>query len=325
MSKRHAIVSIGTNSTRLVIADMAPDNPRVELMRSIGTRIGEGLGERGRLGDEPMQRTLDAVTQLARAARGHYVRLFAVATSALRRAENADEFSARVAEVLGVSPRVLGGDEEAAASYRGALTAFGSLRGERVGVIDVGGGSTEYAVGDALQPESVVSCEIGAVRLTEKFPELAGKDGAVSNDTVTKAREMAREALQPLTERGKVERVALVGGSATTSASIVRGKRMPITAYPVTRANLEHTLERLVKMPLEERKKIVGMKPQRADILPAGIIVLDTALDLLEQTQAIATTADLLLGILLQERDADGGQPQPNERLANPRAHRKPR
>lgn len=325
MSKRHAIVSIGTNSTRLIIADMAPDNPRVELMRSIGTRIGEGLGERGRLGDEPMQRTLDAVTQLARAARGHYVRLFAVATSALRRAENADEFSSRVAELLGVSPRVLTGDEEAAASYRGALTAFGNLRGERVGVIDVGGGSTEYAVGDSLQPESVVSCEIGAVRLTEKFPELAGNGGAVSNDTVAKARETAREALQPLTERGKVERVALVGGSATTSASIVRGKRMPITSFPVTRANLEHTLERLVKMPLEERKKVVGMKPQRADILPAGITVLDTALELLEQTQAIATTADLLLGILLQERDADGGQPQSNERLANPRAHRKSR
>ena len=99
MSKRYAIVSIGTNSTRLLLADVALENPRVELARSTGTRIGEGLGERGRLGDEPMQRTLDAVAQLARTVRGHYVRLFAVATSALRRAENREEFAERVRAV----------------------------------------------------------------------------------------------------------------------------------------------------------------------------------------------------------------------------------
>jgi exopolyphosphatase/guanosine-5'-triphosphate,3'-diphosphate pyrophosphatase len=185
LSKRYAIVSIGTNSTRALLADVAPDNPRVELARSVGTRIGEGLGERGKLGDEPMQRTLDAVAQLARALRGHYVRLFAVGTSALRRAENGEDFCARVAELLGVSLRVLSGEEEAEASYRGALTAFGTLRGERVGVIDTGGGSTEYAVGDSLKPESVVSCEIGAVRLTEAVPELSGRGGAVAKEALS--------------------------------------------------------------------------------------------------------------------------------------------
>ena len=131
MSKRYAIVSIGTNSTRLVLADMAPEIPRVELARSTGTRIGEALGENGRLGDEPMQRTLDAIAQLARAVRGHYVRLFAIATSALRRADNGEEFGERVKALLGVPLRVLSGEEEAAASYRGALTARSEER--RVG------------------------------------------------------------------------------------------------------------------------------------------------------------------------------------------------
>ena len=163
MSKRYAIVSIGTNSTRALLADVESDPPRIELARSIGTRLGEGLGERGRLGDEPMRRTLDAVTQYARALRGHYVRLFAVSTSALRRAENGDEFAAEVQKLLNVPVRVLSGEEEAAASYRGALTAFGALRGERVGVVDVGGGSTECAVGDSTVPERVLSAEIGAV------------------------------------------------------------------------------------------------------------------------------------------------------------------
>jgi exopolyphosphatase/pppGpp-phosphohydrolase len=118
LSKRHAIVSIGTNSTRLLLADVASENPRIELVRSMGTRLGEGLGDRGHLGDEPMARTLDAVEQYVRTARGHYVRLFAVATSALRRADNGEEFAARVAALLGVPLRVLSGEEEAAACGR---------------------------------------------------------------------------------------------------------------------------------------------------------------------------------------------------------------
>jgi exopolyphosphatase/guanosine-5'-triphosphate,3'-diphosphate pyrophosphatase len=321
LSKRYAIVSIGTNSTRVLLADMAPEHPRVELARSIGTRIGEGLGERGRLGEEPMQRTLETLAQLMRAVRGHYVRLFAVATSALRRAENGEEFGERVRAAIGVPLRVLSGEEEAGASYRGALTAFDTLRGERVGVLDVGGGSTEYATGDSLSPEKVVSCEIGAVRLTEAAPALAGRDVPVDAGTVDKARGLAREALKPLGEYEAVERLAFVGGSATTTAAIVKARKTPPVACSVTRADLARTLERLLAMELEDRKRIVGMKPQRADILPGGIIVLDEALATLGRDEAVATTADLLLGILLQERDAAGGS-SPHERYADPRAHR---
>ena len=322
MTKRYAIVSIGTNSTRALLADVAPEHPRVELARSIGTRIGEALGERGRLGDEPMQRTLDAVAQLMRALRGHYVRLFAVATSALRRAENGEEFAERVQSLLGVPLRVLSGEEEAEASYRGALTAFDKLNGERVGVVDTGGGSTEYATGDSLKPESVISCEVGAVRLTEALPVLAGRDGRVGADVVEKARTIAREALEPIAKSAAVERVALVGGTATTVASIAKGRRAPIDSFTLTRAGFGRTLERLLALSLEERKKIPGMKAQRADILPAGIIVLDSALEMLGRDEAVATTADLLLGTLLQERDAAGGS-SPHGRYQDPRAHRR--
>lgn len=309
MSRRYAIVSIGTNSTRALLADVEPEKPRVEFVRSIGTRIGEGLGERGSLGDEPMQRTLDAVAQLARAMRGHYVRMFAIGTSALRRADNGEGFMERVHETLGAPLRILSGEEEAGASYRGALTAFDGWHGERVGVIDVGGGSTEYAFGDSFVPEKVISCEIGAVRVTEAVPRLAGRDGPVPADELVRATDLAREALHPLEECAAVERLALVGGSATTTAAILRGRVGPVAAYRLTRADLQRTLERLREMKLDERKKVPGMKAQRADILPAGIIVLDTALQLLGRDGAIATTADLLLGYLLQQRDA-AGQPQ---------------
>lgn len=256
-----------------------------------------------------MQRTLDAIGQLARAIRGHYVRMFAIATSALRRADNGEEFMERVHELLGVPLRVLSGEEEAEASYRGALTVFDGGRGKRIGVIDVGGGSTECAVGESTSPEKVISCEIGAVRLTEAIPELAGRDGPVAAGELSRAADIAREALRPLAECAPVEGVALVGGSATTTAAIVRGRAAPIASYRLTRADLQRTLERLSAMKLEERKKVVGMKPQRADILPAGIVVLDAALEALGRDDAIATTSDLLLGFLLQQRDATG-QPQ---------------
>lgn len=269
-----------------------------------------------------MQRTLDALVQLMRAVRGHYVRLFAVSTSALRRAENGEEFAEKVQSLLGVPLRVLSGEEEAEASYRGALTAFGKLQGERIGVVDTGGGSTEYAIGDSLKPESVISCEIGAVRLTEAVPALAGREGAADPGVVEKARAIAREALDPIAKSAAVERVALVGGTATTVASIAKGRRTPVDAYALTRGDLERTLERLLAMSLEERQKIPGMKPQRADILPAGIIVLDAALELLGRDDAIATTADLLLGILLQERDGAGGS-SPHGRYQDTRTYRR--
>jgi len=309
LSRRYAIVSIGTNSTRALLADVELETPRVEFARSIGTRIGEGLGERGRLGDEPMERTLDAVAQLARAMRGHYVRMFAIATSALRRADNGEEFMERVHEALGVPLRVLSGEEEAEASYRGALTAFDGRRGERVGVIDVGGGSTECAAGESVTPEKVITCEIGAVRLTEAVPKLAGRDGPVTAGELARAADLAREALRPLAECAPVERVALVGGSATTTAAIVRAKAAPIASYNLKRADLQRTLERLCGMVLDERKKVVGMRPQRADILPAGIVVLDAALETLGRDEALATTSDLLLGFLLQQWDGTR-QPQ---------------
>ena len=314
MSKHYAVVSVGTNSTRVLLADVAPALPHVDLARSIGTRIGEGLGQTGQLGDEPIRRTIEAIEQLHRAVRGHYVRLFAVATSAVRRADNGAEFADRVHDVLGVPLRILSGDEEAEASYRGAITAFGALHGERVGVVDTGGGSTEYAVGTATTPERLVSCEIGAVRLTEAVPALAGRDGVVDLATIERARAIAQQALAPLHDYDGVERLAFVGGSATTTAAIVRGKKGKIASYSVTRTDLQKVLVRLCGMSLKERKEIVGMKPQRADILPGGIIVLDTVLGIVKRDVAVATTADLLLGFLLQQRDAAGigaGQRQP--------------
>jgi len=304
VSRHYAVISIGSNSTRVWLADMAPEQPHIDLARSIGTRIGEGLVEGGALAEEPMRRTADAVRAHLRAVRGHYVKIFAIATSAVRRSTNGAAFAERIHDIVGVPLRVLSGDEEASASYRGATTAVPATSGARLGVIDTGGGSTEYAVGDGYDPEQTASCEVGAVRLTEAVPALAGRQGVVDLLTIERARAIAREALMPLTAFPAVERLALVGGSATTTAAVVRGKKGKLATFELTRSDLQRALVRLCALGYKERKDLPGMKPQRADILPAGIIVLDAALELLQRDIATATTADLLLGFLLQQRDA---------------------
>ncbi len=284
---------------------MAPQIPHVELARSVGTRLGEGLRERGTIAPEPMRRTLDAVRAHCAAVRGHYVKLFAIATSALRRADNGDAFADAMREITGVPLRVLSGEEEAQASFRGAVTALGTPDGECVGVIDTGGGSTEYAIGSGTHAERSVSCEIGAVRLTEELPELAGHEGAVKPETINSARERARAALSTIHDFPPIAKLAVVGGSATTAAAVVRGKLTPFNQHVLTRDDLRRTLERLCAIDYDARRRVAGMKPQRADILPAGIIVIDSALEALDMDRVVATTADLLLGYLLLQRDAE--------------------
>ncbi len=304
MSGYLAVISIGTNSTRVLLADAPEGRPHVALERSIGTRLGEGVGESGMLGEEPMERTLEAVRVHVGSVRGHYLRLYAIATSAVRRATNREVFARAVERITGVPLRVLSGEEEAAASFRGAVASLAPSPGTMTGAIDVGGGSTEYALGDGDLPQRSISAEIGAVRLTEAVPELAGHGGAVGAAAIERARAFALERLAALADFRGAERVALVGGSATSAASLIRGRRGRIERYELTRDLLAATFARLCALSIEERRALEGVKAQRADILPAGVLVLETALECLKMDVATVTAGDLLLGYLLQQQDA---------------------
>ncbi len=305
VTERFAVLSVGTNSTRMLLADMRPQIPHVVLARTIGTRIGEGLGERGELGEEPMARTLVALREYANGVRNRCAKILVVATDALRRAENAEEFAERVRDATGAPLRVLSGDDEARASFRGAVGGLPPFAGSS-GVVDVGGGSTEYAVGSQIDPTSIASYEIGAVRLTERFPALSGRYGAVDGQSLTSAVGVAAETLAPMHAQPSVERLLLVGGSATTTAAIAHGGNAA-RASELTRPLLTRTLERLCTIDLEKRKELPGMRPQRADILPAGLILLAATMGLVTQERAIVAPGDILLGILLQERERAEG------------------
>jgi exopolyphosphatase/guanosine-5'-triphosphate,3'-diphosphate pyrophosphatase len=187
------------------------------------------------------------------------------------------------------------------------------IPGERIGVVDSGGGSTEFAIGSGIEPDAVVSCEIGAVVLTEAVPELNGRSGPVSPAAVERARALARIALQPLLGFEKGAKVALVGGSASTAAAIARGGLMGRDVVDLSRDDLQRVLRRLCSLDLDRRKRMRGMRVQRADILPAGIVILDTALELLGARFSVASRWDLLLGVLLDrvergEAEGAGGR-----------------
>lgn len=294
------LVSIGTNSTRALAAGVSGGAAKPLLHRSTGTRIGEGLRERGHLDEAAMERTLQAIREHCEAMAPFQPRMHAIATSALRRADNAPQFARRVSEIVGAELQIISGDDEARYSFIGAVSGFDSQVNARYGVLDTGGGSTEYAAGSKRGPERIVSCEIGAVRLTEAVPELAGAHGAVPEAAMDRARDLAASALREIGSFEKVDRLVFVGGSATTIVALLAGEREPFTYAPLSRAGLHGAIETLRSTALQDRKALGGMNPQRADILLAGALILDAVFARTLHERATVSTNDLLLGFLLR-------------------------
>jgi exopolyphosphatase/guanosine-5'-triphosphate,3'-diphosphate pyrophosphatase len=295
-----ALISIGTNSTRALVARFGEGAPQTLLHRSTGTRIGEGLRERGHLDPAAMQRTLDAIGEHAAAIREHRADFRIIATSALRRADNEAEFEERVRDLTGSGITIISGEEEAACSFAGAVSGIDLPPQCRFGVLDVGGGSTEYAVGTKPRPQRVVSCETGAVRITERFPVLAGTAGPVSMARRREVAQYALELIAPAVHSVPVNRLVLVGGSATTLVSIERGRREPFAYAEICAAQVQEWAERLAAMPLDERRALAGINPQRADILLGGLLIITAFFEGARNERALVSTNDVLLGYLLR-------------------------
>ncbi|HZZ64048.1 MAG TPA: hypothetical protein VFE17_00990 [Candidatus Baltobacteraceae bacterium] len=292
------VISVGTNSTRALVAAFN-GAPNILLTRSTGTRIGEGLKQRGRLEEEPLHRTLEAIADHARAVRELTNDICFIGTSALRRAENAADFTQPAERLAGVPLTIISGQEEARRSFLGAVSKLDVSPGTTVGVIDTGGGSTEYGVGTRNAPTTILSCEIGAVRLTEEFPELGGTRGSVPAHVIQRAREQARQATAEIDKCSDVERLLFVGGTATTAIGLLEGKREMFDYANVTKEQVLELEQLLSARSLEERKALPGMNPQRADILLGGLIILEIVLERTGHKEALVTTNDLLLGTLL--------------------------
>lgn len=303
-TERVAAIDCGTNSIRLLVADLDPETGTLEDLdrRMRIVRLGQGVDKTGRLAPEALERTFAACRDYRDAIEALGAkRLRFVATSASRDAENRDDFRSGVHEILGVDPEVVSGDEEAALSFTGATRELLGTAGlERPFlVLDIGGGSTEFVLG-ADHVEAARSVDVGCVRMTERHlrsdPPTLGEISAAKSD-IEAAIDLAA-ATVPL-DRAKT----LVGlaGSVTTVAGIA----LDLPEYDSERIHhsrigidrVREVTGRLLASTHDQRAAIPVMHPGRVDVIGAGALVLLTIMERVGADEVVVSEHDILDGI----------------------------
>jgi len=299
---RIAAIGIGSNSIRQIVADVSPGGDiRVIDEMKAAPRLGEGVGETGRLGEAATRNALDALLRMATLTRQMgTVRTEAVATSAVRDAENGPEFIAAVRDTTGLTVRILDGDEEALLAYRSALAHFDLAAGRAV-VMDIGGGSLELALSADGLLDGLMSFPLGAIRMTEKF---FGKSRGRSE--LESLRQYTRKQLRTSVSRRDWHGARLIGsgGTFTNLAGILLARQgiaraSSVHGTIVTRAELEHILDLLQGMSPAQRQAVPGLSPARADIVVAGLAVGAEVMARLEAREMVVSAFGIREGLLL--------------------------
>jgi exopolyphosphatase/guanosine-5'-triphosphate,3'-diphosphate pyrophosphatase len=268
-----AVIDIGTNSTKLLVGRARAGRVRTVHFARETTRLGAGLGRTGRIGDAAASRTIRVVRRFAAAAR----RLRGQIRQSGRRVRaNGRAVAARIARETGIPVRVLKGREEAIFSFYSARARLARPRAYLV-VIDVGGGSTELVVAERDRVRLARSLPLGALRLTERHlrtdPIAHREYGALTDEIEAVIARVASsfDVLRPQT----VDLVAC-GGSATTALDMVHGgrRRSYQTMQALTRAEVRRLEQTCLRTSVAQRRRLPGLPPDRADIIPAGIAVL---------------------------------------------------
>lgn len=294
-----AAIDVGTNSTRLLIAEW--DGAALERLHAEShvTRLGRGVDATGRLDGEGIRSTIAWLAQYqGRVAREGVERVVAVATSAARDAANVGEFIEQAAAV-GMRVRVLSGDEEARYSFAGATLGRGA--GEQM-VIDAGGGSTELVAGHDGELRLVRSIDVGCVRLTERHL----KHDPPTQDELAAVAAEAGAAFGPvLADIGAVpEEAVAVGGTATTLAAIQLGlvdyDDAQVDCTPLDRAQMQGLRDRLAAMTVAQIADMPIVQPGRADVLVAGAALLLAIMEVLGLRRYVVRDRDILDGLALQ-------------------------
>jgi exopolyphosphatase / guanosine-5'-triphosphate,3'-diphosphate pyrophosphatase len=303
--ERVAAIDCGTNSIRLLVADVTHDAAAggaastTEIVREMRiVRLGQGVDSSGRLAQDAIDRTLQATRE--------YAELIAMlgadqvrfcATSAARDAENADEFAVGVESILGVPPQVLTGEQEAQASFVGATRG---LAPEHALVVDIGGGSTELVAGFGSDVEWSTSLDIGSVRLTERHLQSDPPPVAEVTDCMNHIDSVVGPAVEGL---GPVASIVGVAGTITTVAAhalalptydrqAIHGARLPVD-------EVKSACLSLVRMTVADRRALPFMHPGRADVIGGGALILDRVLELLplDTDTIVISEHDILDGI----------------------------
>ncbi|MEI2714471.1 MAG: exopolyphosphatase [Nocardioides sp.] len=291
-----AAIDCGTNSIKLLIGTM----PQVYWLDSRMVRLGQGVDTTGELSDEALMRTFGALLEFKQALDHFQVtpdRIRFCATSATRDASNASAFTERVERLLGVTPEVLSGAEEAALVYAGATRDLGEVP-EPILAVDIGGGSTELVLGEGGAPVQSVSLDVGSVRLFERHlhddpPDteqivacIADADNALDGSGVDLAR-----ARTVIGTSGTIRTIAAgVLGHETYDAGLLRGANPSVS-------DTHDYIEALLAMTIEQRRALGYMHPGRADVVAAGALIWSRILRRTQVERFQLADADILSGI----------------------------
>jgi exopolyphosphatase / guanosine-5'-triphosphate,3'-diphosphate pyrophosphatase len=288
-----AAIDIGTNSVRLLVVDGTRDLER----RAVITRLGAGVDRNGDLSDAAMERTLAALVDFRDALDVHGVATpRVVATSAARDATNRDTFFAAVADVLGAGPELLPGDEEARLSFQGAVAGLDPDDGPFL-VVDIGGGSTELAVGTSTA-DAVHSMNVGAVRVTEADLHHDPPQPEELTNALGVVEDRLEDALRIVPAAEEARTLVGVGGTITSVTAIEIGlavyNRDRVHHFHLSRVAAEDVFRTLATEALEDRKHNPGLQEGRADIIVGGCVVLVGIMRRLHAPEMIVCDADLL-------------------------------
>lgn len=296
------IIDIGTNSCRLFLAQVF-QGEEIKIEREISkdveiVKLGEDVNKNGYLKKEAISRTVECLKRYKKKADSYGVKeLVAFATSATRDSKNRDEFLNQVKEI-GIDIKCISGDREAQLNFLGNSIVFE----ERILVLDIGGGSTEFTLGEKGEIEFVKSINIGAVRGTERFFSTQN----YTDDTIEKCREWVKDMISEV-KFLKNKNFTLVGVAGTATTQISVQKQMGVydsSKVHMSEIRLEELRENLklfLECSVEKRKHIVGLEEKRADVIIAGTIILITIMEELGVNKMIVSESDNLNGAMISK------------------------
>lgn len=294
-----AIIDIGTNSVRLLMAEKDEKGEWKTLRKELrSTRLGEGMTDKATIGQGAKERTLSAVEEFTAMAKLEGAEdIFAYGTSIMRDASNGEEFADEVTAASGVPVRILSGKEEAYYSYIGAAGTSGVI----TSVVDIGGGSTEICVGFGTDVGARHSFRLGCVRCSKQFDTTTARGRAeLKKHCFTLFRETdLMESMR------NVKRWIGVGGTVTSLASMLQELEvydsLKVQDYVIHPEDVSKILEKLSKMSYDNKCHMKGLLPSRADIIVAGVVILDSLMEYFALSEITVSDRDLSEGLL----DAD--------------------
>lgn len=294
-----AIIDIGTNSVRLLMAEKDEKGEWKTLRKELrSTRLGEGMTDKATIGQGAKERTLSVVEEFTAMAKLEGAEdIFAYGTSIMRDASNGEEFADEVTAASGVPVRILSGKEEAYYSYIGAAGTSGVI----TSVVDIGGGSTEICVGFGTDVGARHSFRLGCVRCSKQFDTTTARGRAeLKKHCFTLFRETdLMESMR------NVKRWIGVGGTVTSLASMLQELEvydsLKVQDYVIHPEDVSKILEKLSKMSYDDKCHMKGLLPSRADIIVAGVVILDSLMEYFALSEITVSDRDLSEGLL----DAD--------------------